>query len=60
MHASNVSGTPAIIFDNGKRISGFATAKDMIEKANKVTIVEQKGVAVAQRVSVLLNQHKRV
>ncbi|CAM5203703.1 DsbC family protein [Oligella ureolytica] len=32
MHASNVSGTPAIIFDNGKRISGFATAKDMIEK----------------------------
>lgn len=32
MHASNVSGTPAIIFDNGKRINGFATAAAMNEK----------------------------
>lgn len=32
MHASNVSGTPAIMFDNGKRINGFATAAAMKEK----------------------------
>lgn len=29
---TNVSGTPAILFDNGKRISGFAAAKVMNDK----------------------------
>jgi thiol:disulfide interchange protein DsbC len=29
MHTSNVSAAPAIFFDNGKRISGFATAETM-------------------------------
>lgn len=32
MHTSNVSSTPALIFDNGKRITGFATAAAMTEK----------------------------
>ncbi len=32
MHTSNVSAAPAIFFDNGKRISGFATAETMNQK----------------------------
>lgn len=35
MQASNVSGTPAILFDNGKRINGFADAKRLTSMMNE-------------------------
>lgn len=35
MQKHNVSGTPAIMFDNGKRISGFAPAEQMLERMNE-------------------------
>lgn len=36
MQASNVSGTPAILFDNGKRINGFADASRL------TTLIKEK------------------
>lgn len=35
MQASNVSGTPAILFDSGKRISGFADARRLTDMMNE-------------------------